>query len=173
VSLRILGNLRATSTPVKCACNESTFFANRGKQWSLEDFEIGKPLGRGKFGARKSIASYYCSRRATKCSSVLLLTGSVYLARERRTKYIVALKVCYPLCYPDWFSPSDFIFNQCIFSLAGTPESSTAKSRRGASTSPWNRDPNKLKAPQYIAHVWLFLRWKTNLPDPRVSSRKF
>lgn len=42
--------------------------AKRGKQWSLEDFEIGKPLGRGKF-------------------------GSVYLAREAKTKYIVALKV--------------------------------------------------------------------------------
>lgn len=42
--------------------------AHRGKQWSLENFEIGKPLGRGKF-------------------------GSVYLAREKRTKYIVALKV--------------------------------------------------------------------------------
>ncbi len=42
--------------------------AKKGKQWSLNDFEIGKPLGRGKF-------------------------GSVYLAREKRTKYIVALKV--------------------------------------------------------------------------------
>lgn len=42
--------------------------ARAGKRWTLEDFEIGKPLGRGKF-------------------------GKVYLARERRTKYIVALKV--------------------------------------------------------------------------------
>mmetsp|Transcript_48697 Transcript_48697/g.95209 ORF Transcript_48697/g.95209 Transcript_48697/m.95209 type:complete len:317 (+) Transcript_48697:149-1099(+) len=42
--------------------------AQKGKQWSLTDFEIGKPLGRGKFGA-------------------------VYLAREKKTKYIVALKV--------------------------------------------------------------------------------
>lgn len=42
--------------------------AKKGKQWSLNDFEIGKPLGRGKF-------------------------GSVYLAREKQTKYIVALKV--------------------------------------------------------------------------------
>ncbi|CAB9530609.1 MAP kinase-activated protein kinase 2 (Fragment) [Seminavis robusta] len=42
--------------------------AQKGKQWSLKDFEIGKPLGRGKF-------------------------GSVYLAREKRTKYIVAIKV--------------------------------------------------------------------------------
>lgn len=42
--------------------------AKCGKQWSLNDFEIGKPLGRGKF-------------------------GSVYLAREKRTKYIVAIKV--------------------------------------------------------------------------------
>lgn len=42
--------------------------AQCGTQWSLNDFEIGKPLGRGKF-------------------------GSVYLAREKRTKYIVAIKV--------------------------------------------------------------------------------
>lgn len=42
--------------------------AKAGTRWCLEDFEIGKPLGRGKF-------------------------GKVYLARERRTKYIVALKV--------------------------------------------------------------------------------
>lgn len=38
------------------------------KAWKLNDFEIGKPLGRGKF-------------------------GNVYIAREKRTKYIVALKV--------------------------------------------------------------------------------
>jgi serine/threonine protein kinase len=42
--------------------------ARNGQQWCLNDFEIGKPLGRGKF-------------------------GSVYLAREKRTKYIVAIKV--------------------------------------------------------------------------------
>ena len=42
--------------------------ARAGTRWTLRDFEIGKPLGRGKF-------------------------GKVYLARERRTKYIVALKV--------------------------------------------------------------------------------
>lgn len=40
----------------------------QNKRWTLRDFEIGKPLGRGKF-------------------------GSVYLARERRSKFIVALKV--------------------------------------------------------------------------------
>eukprot|EP01083_Nonionella_stella_P069748 186139_1 len=38
------------------------------KEWSLSDFEIGKRLGRGKF-------------------------GKVYLAREKRSKYIVAIKV--------------------------------------------------------------------------------
>jgi aurora kinase len=42
--------------------------AAKGQHWSLRDFEIGKPLGRGKF-------------------------GKVYLAREKRSKYIVALKV--------------------------------------------------------------------------------
>ncbi|XP_077231808.1 serine/threonine-protein kinase Aurora-3-like isoform X1 [Tasmannia lanceolata] len=38
--------------------------------WTLQDFEIGKPLGRGKF-------------------------GRVYLAREKKHKYIVALKVIF------------------------------------------------------------------------------
>jgi aurora kinase len=42
--------------------------SGKPRQWTLSDFEIGKPLGRGKF-------------------------GSVYLAREQQTKYIVALKV--------------------------------------------------------------------------------
>ncbi|XP_058104694.1 serine/threonine-protein kinase Aurora-3 [Magnolia sinica] len=38
--------------------------------WRLQDFEIGKPLGRGKF-------------------------GKVYLAREKQSKYIVALKIIF------------------------------------------------------------------------------
>jgi serine/threonine protein kinase len=38
--------------------------------WTLDDFEIGRPMGKGKF-------------------------GSVYLARERRSKYVVALKVLF------------------------------------------------------------------------------
>lgn len=42
--------------------------ARNGQRWTLNDFEIGKKLGAGKF-------------------------GNVYLAREKRTKYIVALKV--------------------------------------------------------------------------------
>ncbi|XP_022034619.1 serine/threonine-protein kinase Aurora-3 [Helianthus annuus] len=40
------------------------------KNWSINDFEIGKPLGKGKF-------------------------GRVYLARESKSKYIVALKVIF------------------------------------------------------------------------------
>ena len=40
------------------------------RPWSLEDFDIGRPLGRGKF-------------------------GNVYLAREKRSRYIVALKVLF------------------------------------------------------------------------------
>jgi len=40
------------------------------EQWFLSDFDIGKPLGRGKF-------------------------GNVYLAREKRSKFIVALKVLF------------------------------------------------------------------------------
>ncbi|KAL8596830.1 hypothetical protein ACOMHN_027159 [Nucella lapillus] len=40
------------------------------KSWSLADFDIGKPLGKGKF-------------------------GNVYLAREKQSKYIVALKLMF------------------------------------------------------------------------------
>lgn len=40
------------------------------KSWTLSNFDIGKPLGRGKF-------------------------GNVYLAREKETKYVIALKVLF------------------------------------------------------------------------------
>lgn len=40
------------------------------KKWVLTDFDIGKPLGKGKF-------------------------GNVYLAREKRSKFIIAMKVLY------------------------------------------------------------------------------
>ncbi|KPP67714.1 hypothetical protein Z043_113663 [Scleropages formosus] len=41
-----------------------------GKRWTLDNFDIGRPLGKGKF-------------------------GNVYLARERQTKFILALKVLF------------------------------------------------------------------------------
>mmetsp|Transcript_19504 Transcript_19504/g.54259 ORF Transcript_19504/g.54259 Transcript_19504/m.54259 type:complete len:388 (-) Transcript_19504:287-1450(-) len=40
------------------------------RRWSLKDFDIGRPLGKGKF-------------------------GNVYLAREKQSKYVVALKVLF------------------------------------------------------------------------------
>lgn len=40
------------------------------KNWSLINFDIGRPLGRGKF-------------------------GNVYLAREKETKFVIALKVLF------------------------------------------------------------------------------
>ncbi|XP_065501736.1 aurora kinase A isoform X2 [Caloenas nicobarica] len=46
--------------------NEET----KKRQWCLEDFEVGRPLGKGKF-------------------------GNVYLAREKRSKFILALKVLF------------------------------------------------------------------------------
>jgi serine/threonine protein kinase len=39
-------------------------------QWTIDDFEIGKPLGKGKF-------------------------GHVYLAREKKSKFVVSIKVLY------------------------------------------------------------------------------
>lgn len=40
------------------------------RQWTINDFEIGAPLGRGRF-------------------------GHVYCVREKKSKYIVALKVLF------------------------------------------------------------------------------
>eukprot|EP00937_MAST-01D_sp_MAST-1D-sp2_P005104 g5104.t1 len=48
--------------------SSSTTLAGSGRRWKLDDFDIGKKLGDGKF-------------------------GNVYLAREKKTKYVVALKV--------------------------------------------------------------------------------
>ncbi len=42
----------------------------KGNEWKLSDFDIGRPLGKGKF-------------------------GNVYLAREKRSEYIVALKLLF------------------------------------------------------------------------------
>lgn len=44
--------------------------SSNGKVWSLVNFDIGRPLGRGKF-------------------------GNVYLAREKDTKFVIALKVLF------------------------------------------------------------------------------
>ena len=56
-------------TPKKAQNDHSTSHVTF-KTWTLKDFDIGKPLGRGKF-------------------------GSVYLAREKKSKFIVALKVLF------------------------------------------------------------------------------
>lgn len=57
---------------VKPAVEErSTTNDQESKQkWTLSDFDIGKPLGKGKF-------------------------GNVYLAREKKSKFLVALKVLF------------------------------------------------------------------------------
>uniref|UniRef100_M4BQC1 Aurora kinase n=1 Tax=Hyaloperonospora arabidopsidis (strain Emoy2) TaxID=559515 RepID=M4BQC1_HYAAE len=56
-------------TGVDAVPSASTSSSSQSKKtWKLSDFEIGKPLGKGKF-------------------------GNVYLAREKKSKYVVALKV--------------------------------------------------------------------------------
>lgn len=53
----------------------------KDRRWQLSDFDIGKPLGKGKF-------------------------GNVYLAREKSSKYIVALKV--------WVQPQQRQDDTCL-----------------------------------------------------------
>ncbi|KAL8254351.1 hypothetical protein R6Q59_032572 [Mikania micrantha] len=60
----------AIATESQAAQKASTEAASEKKRWTLNDFDIGKPLGRGKF-------------------------GHVYIAREKRSNHIVALKVLF------------------------------------------------------------------------------
>ena len=62
------GTNRNSSTGSSSSTGSVGTTARKGKHWTVSDFEIGCPLGKGKF-------------------------GSVYLAREKRTRYIVAIKV--------------------------------------------------------------------------------
>ena len=54
--------------PIKPATTNND--GNNSRRWTLADFDIGKPLGKGKF-------------------------GNVYLAREKQSKFVVALKVLF------------------------------------------------------------------------------
>ncbi len=64
----------ATSASTRPAASagaaKSMTSSSSGARWKLEDFDIGRPLGKGKF-------------------------GNVYLAREKKSKYVVALKVLF------------------------------------------------------------------------------
>ncbi|XP_015918512.1 aurora kinase C [Parasteatoda tepidariorum] len=57
-------------TAHKSSVPSSSESKNGNQKWTLDDFDIGRPLGKGKF-------------------------GNVYLAREKRTKFVVALKVLF------------------------------------------------------------------------------
>ena len=49
---------------------KTVFTGGPNNRWTLDDFQIGRPLGKGKF-------------------------GNVYLAREKKSKFIVGLKILF------------------------------------------------------------------------------
>ena len=60
----------ATSSTSSSTGAQAGPMGGANQRWKLDDFDIGRPLGKGKF-------------------------GNVYLAREKKSKYIVALKVLF------------------------------------------------------------------------------
>jgi aurora kinase, other len=60
----------SASSAIAAVASEDQQQQPQEKQWKMTDFDIGKPLGKGKF-------------------------GNVYLAREKQSKYVVALKVLF------------------------------------------------------------------------------
>mmetsp|Transcript_22057 Transcript_22057/g.89466 ORF Transcript_22057/g.89466 Transcript_22057/m.89466 type:complete len:343 (+) Transcript_22057:196-1224(+) len=67
-SIMVQSAVHQESIPAETQSRGAT--EKRERRWTLDDFDIGKPLGKGKF-------------------------GNVYLAREKQSKYVVALKVLY------------------------------------------------------------------------------
>lgn len=70
VSKTSQGNSKGDPMNSASSENKTNSQSNNKKAWSLINFDIGRPLGRGKF-------------------------GNVYLAREKETKFVVALKVLF------------------------------------------------------------------------------
>ncbi|XP_011501593.1 PREDICTED: aurora kinase C [Ceratosolen solmsi marchali] len=63
-------NCNETKETIKPSETQTENKNNKKKQWAITDFDIGRPLGKGKF-------------------------GNVYLAREKRSKFIIAMKVLF------------------------------------------------------------------------------
>jgi len=137
------GNLKKASS----SSSSSLEPADPDRVWSLNDFDIGRKLGRGKFGA-------------------------VYLAREKRTQFIVAIKVLekrqlfrssvehqlrrevgsYPMC---------LVFANYTWILTPHPPS-FPPSLLSLITA--DRNPSPPPPQEHPAHVRLFLRRQAYLP---------
>lgn len=63
-------NLEKKTVPSTSTASSTNNSDNQQHKWTLADFDIGKPLGKGKF-------------------------GNVYLAREKKSKFLVAIKVLF------------------------------------------------------------------------------
>ncbi|EYC11637.1 hypothetical protein Y032_0050g2015 [Ancylostoma ceylanicum] len=79
----------------------TTYTPSQGGRFCLADFEIGRPLGKGKF-------------------------GSVYLARVKENGFLVALKVRFPTSRKSVVFFFAFFFGQVI---ASTKKSSYSKAK--------------------------------------------
>ena len=70
VSVPASGAARQPAAPAQGLSRATKSAQGPERRWQLDDFDTGRPLGRGKF-------------------------GNVYLAREKQSKYIIALKVSF------------------------------------------------------------------------------
>lgn len=70
IKIEIKKELKKESSDCSSSSSTTSSKDSKDTQWSLSDFDIGRPLGRGKF-------------------------GNVYIAREKATKFVVALKVMF------------------------------------------------------------------------------
>jgi aurora kinase, other len=134
----IAASAASSAIPSASAAPSTTNPASK-KRWSLNDFDIGKPLGNGKF-------------------------GKVFLAREKRSKFVVALKVRHLLsCSP---FPCSLLTIECVFQVLSKNQLAKAgvehQLRREIEIQSHLRHPNILRLYGYFydqQRVYLILEY--------------
>lgn len=82
--------LQAPLTSLNYSMMTHNAYNNPSYKWSKNDFELGTPLGKGIF-----YELMYFSKYIFHLIIFLGKFGRVYIAREKRTKFMVAMKILF------------------------------------------------------------------------------
>ena len=124
------------------------------KQWSLQDFEIGKPLGKGKF-------------------------GRVYLAREAKVnlhftlpfQFLKQWERAFPnltLFFLNFFL--NFCSEQIHSGVEGDIQGANREVQNSTPIEEGDGDSNQSSPPKYTSTLWLVPRFRTHFLDSRICS---
>ena len=123
------------------------------KQWSLQDFEIGKPLGKGKF-------------------------GRVYLAREAKVnlhftlpfRFLKQWERAFPNLTHFFFFFWNFCSEQIHSGVEGDIQGANREVQNSTPIEEGDGDSNQSSPPKYTSTLWLVPRFRTHFLDSRICS---